>query len=182
MHRNLKIIIVATAALSLMAPATAATNTRISATHSIGSGTWSALIYGQNQSPSNIPYQLTWGTDGLSSYDYITVSNNGTFTILSATLLVTQVKVSGTTRLNNITFDLCVNGVWNTSTNTCPTSTVLIGKASDQIITISNLNLLPLNILSIRAFTDTNSRQSYTTSLSISVSRSGIRTASILNS
>lgn len=170
--------------LSLQTPSNAGQTSLWSRTVSATSGNWSVIAVGANQSPSNTPYTITWTVNTGVAYNFFTLRNTGSFPVNGFTVDVTQTQSGGSGRPNNTTFELCQNGTWNASTNTCSGTRVTVGTATDLLSTISfgNLNLGSGGELSVRASTPPNVKNIYATTLSVNVSRNNIRTGIFSNS
>lgn len=165
------------------APSSAGEITRWSVSKSTTSGSWSVIAIGANQSPSNAPYTITWVVNTGTAYNFFTLRNSGSFSVSGFTVDVTQVQLGGSGKPNNTTFELCQNGVWNINTNTCSGTRVIVGTAVDLSSTIlfSALNLSAGSELSMRVSTPPNIKNTYTTTLSVSVLRTQIRSGVVTN-
>jgi hypothetical protein len=148
----------------------------------ISSGTWSAIAVGQNQPSTNSAYTLNWSVSSGTAYNYFVIRNTGSLTIRSASLDISQVQIGGSGRPNDTLFELCQSGLWNPSNNTCSGNIVQIGRASNGNISLTNLNLVTSAELSLRASTATNVKNSYTTTISVSVNRLQALSGAIRNS
>jgi hypothetical protein len=147
-------------------------------------GSWSVIAVGLNQAPVNAPYTITWTVNTGTAYNFFALRNNGIFTVNGLTMDINQVQLGGSGRPNNTTFDLCQNGVWNTSANTCSGTRIPVGTAVDlnSSITFSPLSLVSGGELSMRASTPPNIKNIYTTTLSVNVNRNQIRPGISTNS
>ena len=166
------------------APSSAGEIGRWSISKAATSGTWSVIAVGANQSPANSPYTITWVVNTGTAYNFFSFFNNGSFSVSGFAVDVTQIQLSGSGKPNNTTFELCQNGSWNPSTNTCSGTRVVVGTATDLFSSISfgALNLISGSHLSMRASTPPNIKNTYTTTLSVNVPRNQIRPGMVLNS
>jgi len=166
-------------------PTFAAIRAETPRTLSASTGGWSAVAHAQGQAPTNSAYTISWTVNSGKARDFFTIRNTGNFTMTGVNATVSQSQTSNSRRPPNTTFDWCRNGTWSSSTNTCSSSdVVLMGTASDIAlsITFTNLNLLPNAELSMRATTQPNLQFSYSSTISIFVSRSQVRMGSTTNS
>lgn len=150
----------------------------------LNSAQWSVIAYGQGQTPTNSSYTITWAVNTGTAYNFFAFRNSGSLTVSGFNVDITQVPVGGSGKPNNTTFDLCQNGVWNSSTNTCSGTKVTVGTATDLVylLTFSNLNLAAGSELSMRASTPPNIKNTYTTTLSVAVDRAHVRNGIMVNS
>lgn len=148
------------------------------------SGQWSIVAFGQGQVPTNSAYTITWTVNTGTAYNFFSFRNTGSYTATGFVVDVTQVQVGGSGKPNNTTFDLCQNGVWNSTTNTCSGTKVTVGTATDlsSTLTFTGLSLASGADLSMRASTPPNIKNIYTTTLSVSINRSEIRSGVVVNS
>jgi archaellum component FlaG (FlaF/FlaG flagellin family) len=165
------------------APSNAAEKARWSGTKSATSGSWSVIAIGANQSPANAPYTITWVVNTGTAYNFFTLRNTGSYSVIGFSVDVTQVQVGGSGKPNNTTFELCQNGVWNVSTNTCSGTRVTVGTTVDlySSLLFNGLNLGIGTELSMRASTPPNIKNIYTTTLSVNVPRTQIRSGVVTN-
>lgn len=164
------------------APAFARFDSSILRNNSATSGSWAVVATGQGQPTTNAPYTLSWSVTTGVAYNFFVFRNSGTLTIASFAADVTQVQFGGSGRPNDTVFELCSGGTWNQASNTCSGTTTLIGHASNLALYFNNINLAPGSELSMRASTATNVKNSYTTTLSVAISRSQVRLGQIFNS
>mgnify|MGYP003340205343 CR=1 FL=1 len=146
------------------------------------SGSWAVQALALNQAPTNSPYTITWGVSQGTAYSYFSIRNTGTFTVNGFQVAVTQVQVGGSGKPNDTTFNLCSNGIWNITTNSCSGTITLIGTSADLVLFFTNLSLENGSDLSIQATTKPNLKNAFTTTLSVSIDRSQIRTGTTINS
>ena len=165
-------------------PANAKSNSQTPRSVSTSTASWSAVAYGQGQTPLNSAYTITWTVNSGKARDFFALRNTGNFTITGLTATVSQSQASSSGKPPSTSFDWCQNGIWNSSTNTCSGTIVSMGSATDVILTLtfSNLNLSVGSELSMRATTQPNLQNSYTSNISVFVSRSQIRTGVTSNS
>lgn len=178
-----RLLIAFLVAIVTQTPSSAGEMTRWATAKSVTSGSWSVIAVGANQTPSNAPYTITWVVNTGTAYNFFTLRNSGNYAVSAFSMDVTQVQLGGSGKPNNTTFELCQNGVWNISTNTCSGSRVTVGTAVDLFSTIffNSSNLGVGSELSMRASTPPNIKNIYTTTLSVNVTRSQIRAGVVTN-
>ena len=153
-----------------------------SGTNFVSSGSWGVQAFALNQAPTNSPYTITWGVSQGTAYSYFSIRNTGTFTVNGFNVAVTQIQIGGSGKPNDTTFNLCSNGVWNTSTNTCSGASTLIGSSADLVLAFTNLTFTAGSDLSVQATTKPNLKNAFTTTLSVSIDRTQIRGGVATNS
>lgn len=163
-------------------PAFARLDSSISKNKVISSGSWAVVVAGQGQPSVNAPYTLSWSVTTGTAYNFFVFRNTGSLTIASFNSEISQVQSGGSGRPNDTVFELCSGGTWNPATNICSGIPTLIGRASNLTLHFTNVYLTPNSELSMRASTATNVKNSYTTTLSVAISRSQVRAAQTLNS
>lgn len=152
---------------------------------SVSTGGWSAVAFEQGQTPTNSAYAIAWTVNSGKARDYFAIRNIGNFNVTGLVASISQSQTSNSGKLPDTTFDWCRNGTWSPSTNTCSSGdVVLMGTASDVALNISftNLNLATGAELSMRAITRANLQFSYSSTISILVSRSRVRAGATQNS
>ena len=165
-------------------PAYAGSKAQTPRTINISTGTWAAVAYGQGLTPTNSAYTITWTVSSGKARDFFAFRNTGNYVIAGFSATVTQAQNGGNGKLPNTSFDWCQNGVWNSSTNTCSGSIVSMGIASDVTLTLNfvNVNLAVGSEISMRATTQPNLQNSYTSTISVSVPRNQVRGGIVTNS
>lgn len=143
---------------------------------------WAIAAVGENQSVTNAPYILNWSVSGGTAYNYFALQNTGTTSVVGFLVIINQTRVGGNAPPNDIFFERCVGGLWDSLTNTCSGTVNLVGRASDITFTFSNVNLSPGAGLSMRARTTINGRNNFSTQVNTYVSRADIRNAQITHS
>lgn len=143
--------------------------------HNVTTANWSVIAVGSNQSATNTPYLLTWTVSSGTAYNFFNLRNTGSVAVSDLNMTISQSRLGGSGPANSVEFELCSGGLWNSVTNTCNGSVVLLGKASDLVIIFANLLLNPTSELSIRARTAVSGRNNFSTQLDIYVSRAGVR-------
>lgn len=151
-------------------------------TNTTSSATWSIAAVGAGQSPSYQPLTLTWYVSAGTAYQYFAFNNLGTTTVNGFLVTVSQTASVKNGQVNDVYFERCLNGTWNTATNTCSGTVLLMGKATDQLFSFPNAALSTNAGISMRARTPPNSRNTYVTTISTSVSRLDVRPAVAVHS
>lgn len=179
-----RIALVLLLVISAQTPSIAGGRSIWSGAKSVGTGNWSVIAVGLDQAPASTPYTITWSVNTGIAYNFFTLRNTGTFSIGGLSVDVSQAQLGGSGKPNNTTFELCQNGVWNATTNTCSGTRVTVGTATDanSSIIFNGLTLSDGAELSMRVSTPPNIKNSYTTTLSVNVSRNQIRPGVVVNS
>lgn len=149
---------------------------------SVNSGSWGVQALAQNQLPTNSAYTITWSVNKGTAYSYFSFRNTGTFTVTGFQVGVTQVQIGGSGKPQDTTFDLCSGGSWDPTTNTCSGTVVNIGSSANLILSLTGQSLISGAELSVRASTKPNLQNAFTTTLSVSVDRTQVRSGSVLSS
>ena len=162
--------------------ADAAISTRIERIQTLSTASWAIVAQGRNQPLTRTPYILAWTVTTGTAYDYFRLLNIGSISIQSFRVAITQVRLTGNGRSQEIFFERCIGGVWNPATNLCSGSISLIGRTSDAVLALTSLNLASDSFIDIRARTVPNNQSTFETTLSTQVSRSDIRLGEVRNS
>lgn len=168
--------------ISNTTPASAGQHAQNSRSNTATSATWSVAAVGNGQLPTYQPLTLTWTVSAGTAYQYFSFNNLGTTTVNSFLVTVSQTASVNNGLVNDVFFERCLNGTWNTATNTCSGTVILIGKATDQVFSFANAALSVNAGISMRARTPPNNRNTYVTSISTSVSRLDIRPSLVTHS
>ena len=163
-------------------PAVAALRSQTNKSINAISAAWSVQAVGQGLSPTNTEYTINWGVNSGTAYSFFTFRNTGQLTVTGFTSTITQTSTQSNGKVGETYFDLCQNGTWNSTTNTCSGTIVNVGKASDLTLSFTNLSLTSASELNMRARTAPNVQNRYTTTLSVSVTRSQVRSGITINS
>lgn len=149
---------------------------------SVTTSTWALAAVGQNQIATNSPYLLSWSVNNGVAYDFFHFRNLGTTSITALEVMISQTRVGGNGPANEIFFELCLAGNWNSTTNSCSGTVVLLGRGSDSRFNLSAINLATGSQLDIRARTAINGRNNFVTSISTLINREAIRAGETFNS
>lgn len=152
-------------------------------THAVGSvplsvtaSRWGASAVPQGAPNGTGPLVMNWSVNQGIAYQYFDVVNSGSLAIFGQSFSVTNVNdKSGGPKPPTVTFEACVNGEWQSSTNSCSGSVVLMGSTTTTFFTSLNT---PLNVngrLSARARTSPGGSSTYTTTINVIVDRTQIR-------
>jgi len=168
----------------LVAPAVAGFNAQTLRSMTTTTGNWAAVAFGQGLAPTTGAYSILWTINQGKARDFFAFRNVGSFAITGLVASVTQSQTSNSGKPPNTSFDWCKDGFWNTSANTCSGSIVSMGVASDVTLVMNfvGLNLAVGSDLSMRATTRPNLQNAYSSSISVSVARTQIRSGSLTNS
>lgn len=149
---------------------------------SVSATRWAASAVPAGAPPSTGPLVMTWTVSGGTARQFFDIVNTGAIEIMGQSFLVTNVyEKSGNAKPPTITFEACVNGVWNSSTNTCSGTVVLMGRTTTEFFSSLTTPLAVGARLSARATTSPGGSSSYTTTINVLVSRSQVRAAAITN-
>ena len=148
----------------------------------VTSSAWGAVAQGRNQSVTRSPYLLMWTVTGGTAYNYFGLRNTGTLPLQAIHVLITQVRISGSNRPNEIFFERCLGGSWNSTTHTCSGTVIEVGRASQTSFPLSNLDLGVNSFVDMRARTQPNSQNIFDTTLDVHVSRNDFRLPEVRNS
>lgn len=148
----------------------------------VATTSWAVVALGRNQTPSASPYILLWAVSTGTAYDYFSFRNLGSVTLNGFRVAITQVRLTGNSPANEIFFERCLGGTWDSATTLCSGTVVQIGKASDGFLLFSGLSFLSNAAIEMRARTVPNNQSTFETSLSSEVSRSNVRASQISNS
>ena len=173
-RRALLPALVAALALGTPATASAATTANATATHTTASGTWGATLYDSNgQASTGKPVSMSWLITSPSVY--LSVRNTGTLPLTGQTYTLAKQGLIG-----SFTATACLGATW-TPPGTCPTNdTESLGSTATTGGTDADLPLAPGQSVSIRVAATRAAL--ITVTLSVSVARDQVRTASTTNS
>ena len=180
--KSLKLSIAVLVLMATSFPALALENGRATRNINIQTGTWAMQALGQNQSPTNTAYTITWAVNRGTAYSYFVFRNTGSFSVSGFQVSITQVQVGGSGKPPDTTFDWCSNGTWDATTNLCSGTIVFIGSSADLLLAFTGIALTSGSDLSMRATTKPNLQNAFTTTISPSVNRSNVRAGWIVNS
>lgn len=149
---------------------------------SVSATSWAASAVPVGAPASNGPLVMTWTVSGGSARQYFDIVNTGSIEIMGQSFLVTNVyEKSGNAKPPTVTFEACVNGSWQPSSNTCTGSIVLMGSTTTEFFSSLATPLAVGARLSARATTSPGGSSSYTTTVNVLVSRSQVRAATVTN-
>ena len=179
---KVRLILMALAMMVFTQPAIAQIGADGPSNTSVSSGSWAIQAIGQNQTPSNSAYTITWAVNKGTAYNFFSFRNTGSFIVSGFQVSVIQVQIGGSGKPPDTTFDLCSNGIWDSTTNTCSGKIVTIGTSADLVLNFTNTILGSGVELSMRATTKPNLQFAFTTTLSASVDRTKVRSGTTINS
>ncbi len=148
----------------------------------VTSAAWGVVANGKNQSVTRSPYLLIWSVTGGTAYNYFELRNVGSTPIHAMRVLITQVRISGSNKANEIFFERCLGGSWNSTTHTCSGTIIEVGRASQGQLSLAGLNLAINSFVDMRARTQPNSQNVFETTLDTQISRSDFRIPEVRNS
>jgi hypothetical protein len=173
-RRALLPAVVAALALGTPATASAATTANTTATAAAATGTWAATLYDSNgQASTGKPVSMSWLITSPSVY--LSVRNTGTLPLTGQTYTLAKQGLIG-----SFTATACLGATW-TASGTCPSNdTENLGSTTTTGGTDADLPLAPGGSASIKI---TATRAALiTVTLSVSVARDQVRTASTTSS
>lgn len=182
---RLKVFLLLSAlSFQIVAPAVAGSHAQSPRSTSAASGNWAAVAYGQGQNPTTGAYTILWTVAQGKARDFFSFRNIGNFAITGFSASVTQSQTSNSGKPPNTAFDWCKDGIWNVAANTCSGTIISMGVASDVtlVMDFSGLNLLVGSDVNMRATTQPNLQNAYSSTISVSVNRSQIRSGTVTNS
>lgn len=182
---RLKIFLLLSAlSIQIVTPAVAGSNAQSPRSATATSGIWAAVAYGQGQTPTTGTYKILWTVAQGKARDFFSIRNIGNFAITGFSASVTQSQASNSGKLPNTAFDWCKDGVWNVAANTCSGTIISMGVASDVTLVMSfaGLNLLLGSNINMRATTQPNLQNAYSSTISVAVARNQIRSGTVTNS
>lgn len=143
---------------------------------------WAASAVPIGAPASTGPLIMRWTVSGGTARQYFDIINTGTIEITSQSFLVTNVyEKSGNAKPPTVTFEACVDGAWQPSSNTCTGSIVLMGSTTTEFFSSLATPLAIGARLSARATTSPGGISSYTTTINVLVSRSQVRPRTTFN-
>ena len=143
---------------------------------------WGVVLTSQNATPFPTPYSITWPQSQTTQITYLDVVNFKSLTVNGQILTVnTDSPDSPRQNAPKISFDACVNGIWNSIANTCSGTITNIGVTQNGTLT-SSIAITPSSRLSLRLSADKTFKVNWTTVLNVSVNRSQIRVKTVTNS
>jgi hypothetical protein len=162
--------------LAIALPSYATIGTQLTVpTQQVGSGQWGAA-------PSAT--SLDFGTQGVQQI-YITVTNTGTLPLTGATYTVSGSNFKVGTTLSLVA---CVGGTWVVSTNVCNggvPQTIVSSTGGSVSASVSSAGLLPAALgsnLTVQAVLSKNPNKTSAGTVTVTVNRSQVRAATVLNS
>lgn len=162
--------------LSVPTPSLAATHAVRNTPVSVTTARWGASAVVQGAQAGTGPLVMNWAVSQGIAYQYFDVVNNGLIDIAGQSFSVTSVyDRSGAVKPPTVTFEACVNGVWQPSTNACTGSVVLMGSTTSTFFTSLATPLAVNSRLSARARTSPGGSSSYTTTINVLIDRTQIR-------
>lgn len=182
---RIKILLVLSAlSIQFVTPAIAGSIAQSPRSITTTTGNWAAVAYGQGLAPTAGAYTILWTVAQGKARDFFSIRNMGNFTITGFSASVTQSQTSNSGKPPNTSFDWCKDGIWNSTANTCSGTIVPMGVASDVtlVINFASLNLTVGSEISMRATTQPNLQNAYSSTLSVSVARSHVRGGIVTNS
>lgn len=164
------------------APALALTST-LTPTTAGTSASWAAAgAPVDGPATTGSPYVVSW-TGGALGPQYLQIRNIGSVALTGQTYTATNSKTSNGQVPPVVALDACVGATWNTLLGTC-TGTIVRLTTSDVASSTTTTAIAAGGALSvqIRPVTLANFPQSYNTSISVSVTRTQARAATITTS
>jgi hypothetical protein len=119
---------------------------------------------------------IIWAVSSGTAYDYFDLLNVGTADLSGFNFSATNVLLdAGGKKAPVVTFDACVNGVWNTRRNSCSGTMYSLGSTSASGLSIAMPSLAVGARIAVRATTKPNTQYTAVTTVNLTVSRVQVR-------
>lgn len=142
---------------------------------------WGAAFADVDSPPIRAPHIITWSVSTGTQYAYIDVVNVGELAVGRLGFTVsTRDQDQSRQDAPNLTFSLCNNGVWNQTSNTCSGTASILGTTSSGTIN-ANLSLGTQSRITMQITAVKTKKSLWTSTLSISVNRTQVRTPTTTN-
>jgi hypothetical protein len=142
---------------------------------------WSVSPSPRGGIPQNIPLLMNWTVVTNTAYSYFDAVNTGAGELSRLEFSATSAAAAQNPNNATVTFEICRDGVWNPSNNSCNGTVVPLGSYTgpNTLNIVINHTLAVGERLALRATTPQNRRNDLTTTISFSVSRAGARAATM---
>lgn len=155
-------------------------STRISS-HNLTTTRWGNAFTHVGLASTNTPFVYGWSQNTGAQYTYVDIVNVGTLSTTGNTVSVsTQDAKSSRQDAPDLLFSSC-SGSWNQTTNACSGSITSLGNTTHGTVR-TNLTLAVGQRITVRIRAQKTKKALWTSTLSISVNRSQVRTATIAHS
>jgi hypothetical protein len=141
----------------------------------VSTSTWAVVAVGQNQNITNTPYQLTWSVSNGVAYNFFYFQNSGTVDLNSLSADIVLTRVGGNGPANEVILEWCLNGVWDSISNTCSGIIVLITRSTDAGFSLNSIVLPVGSQLDIRARTAVSGRNNFAVQINTKAARADVR-------
>jgi len=143
---------------------------------------WGNVIVDAGASVSTNPYSFAWQEGIGLEITYVDLRNSGNISTTGTLLTVTtQDQNESRKDASSLTLSACTGGTWNQTSNACSGTVTALGTVTNGSITL-NLALAAGAISTIRVAEVQTKRAKWTSTLSVKVTRSQIRAATVTNS
>lgn len=175
--RNTALCAVLVLELAAVLPASANTEALQEVSWNAAATIWSVSPAPRQGVPQNTPLQMSWTVVTHTAYSYFDAVNTGAEELSMLTLTAISSAVAHKANNATVTFELCHNGIWNPLVNTCDGTVVQLGSYTgpNTLSVVINQNFDVGERVALRATTAQNRRDDLSTTVSVSVSRDGVR-------
>lgn len=155
-------------------------STRMSS-HTLTTTRWGNAFTDVGVASTNAPYVYVWAQSTGAQYTYVDIVNVGSLSTTGNTISVsTQDATSSRQDAPDLLFSSCT-GSWNQTTNACSGSITSLGNTTNGTVS-TNLTLAVGQRVTVQIRAQKTKKALWTSTLSISVSRSQVRAATTTNS
>lgn len=152
-----------------------------SSTHVVTTTKWGNVLTDVGVTSTNTPWSYVWTQSTGAQYTYADIVNVGSLaTTGNAITVSTQDATSSRQDAPDLLFSSC-SGTWNHTTNTCSGSVTSLGNTTNGTVG-TNLTLAVGQRLTLQIRAQKTKKALWTSTISVSVSRSQVRTATTTNS
>ena len=143
---------------------------------------WGNVIVDAGASVSTNPYSFAWQEGIGVEITYVDLRNPGSISTTGTLLTVSTKDSNNSTKdASSLTLSACTGGTWNQSSNACSGTVTALGTVTNGSITL-NVALAAGATSTIRVAEFQTKRAKWTSTLSVAVTRSQIRAATVTNS
>lgn len=143
---------------------------------------WSAVMSDATATPTASAYVLSWfPIQGLQNV-YTKITNTGSSTLNGFSLFIDSVDSNGNrNNVPKVTVTLCVGATWNSTTDTCSGTMVVLGTLGSGTLS-STSSLASSSSVSVQLSITKTSKVQWITTINTNVSRQQVRAGTLTNS
>ena len=143
---------------------------------------WGNVIVDAGAPVSKEPYSFAWKEGIGLEITYVDLRNPGSIATTGTLLTVSTKDSNNSTKdASSLTLSACTGGTWNQTSNACSGTVTSLGTVTNGSITLS-ISLAASATSTIRVAEVQTKRAKWTSTLSVAVTRSQIRAATVTNS